>query len=390
MVCSSLGMGKLGGGELSSPRTSTLSSPSRAPPLAVGGSQPAVLHRWGSVSSPSTSHGQVPGRHAAAPLGDAGPLAISFAAMEDYYQHHGRNWNASRHGQGPGPQCEQHARLTELRAPSCFAAISTSGVIDGLRQMKAMIAAEVRHKGTGGQHQARRRGIREVEFIAQALQLIRGGREPPAGAPPARGDRRHRPGGALEGDQCERLLVAYRFLRRVENILQEIGDQQTRPLPTEGRIVSGSSPPPSASMTGPPSWPTSTRRWPPSTGSLSPWWGEKGPAHLEQLWLDLWRTELDAARTGAPADHAQVVEPRPSVRRPAAFQEGTSAVRSAPGADRPGLADAGTAAPGGGEPRACPSVRAGLHPADPHLHPQRLPATAGGKPRRPAPAGAIV
>ena len=68
-----------------------------------------------------------------------------------------------------------------------------------------------------------------MKFIAQALQLIRGGREPALRV-------RHLPealaaiaqGGALEGSQCERLLTAYRFLRRLENRLQMLRDAQER------------------------------------------------------------------------------------------------------------------------------------------------------------------
>ena len=94
-----LGMGKLGGGELNFSRTSTyLHLPGeRLHRWRSAARQPAVLHQAGAASHqrPPPAHpgwSGVPGRHAAAPFGDAGPLAISFAAMEDYYQHHGRNW----------------------------------------------------------------------------------------------------------------------------------------------------------------------------------------------------------------------------------------------------------------------------------------------------------
>lgn len=114
------------------------------------------------------------------PFGDAGPLAISFAAMEDYYQHHGRNWEryAMVKARVLGPQCELAVELAEMLRPFVFRRYIDFGVIDGLRQMKAMIAAEVRRKGLEGNIKLGAGGIREVEFIAQALQLIRGGREP--------------------------------------------------------------------------------------------------------------------------------------------------------------------------------------------------------------------
>src|SRR5690606_26309403 len=74
--------------------------------------------------------------------------------------------------------------------------------------------------------------IREIEFIAQVFQLIRGGREPSL---------RHR--GLLEtlqaigeldllsAQEVAELTAAYRFLRRLENLLQALADKQTQTLP---------------------------------------------------------------------------------------------------------------------------------------------------------------
>src|SRR5690606_881018 len=77
-------------------------------------------------------------------------------------------------------------------------------------------------------------GIREVEFVAQLAQLIRGGRLP---ALQTRGllaalhaERDH---GLLDGDEAARLEAAYRFLRRVEHALQYREDQQTHLLPAD-------------------------------------------------------------------------------------------------------------------------------------------------------------
>ncbi|MGL4507920.1 MAG: bifunctional [glutamate--ammonia ligase]-adenylyl-L-tyrosine phosphorylase/[glutamate--ammonia-ligase] adenylyltransferase, partial [Aeromonas sobria] len=136
-----------------------------------------------------------------------------------------------------------------------------------------------------------------VEFIAQALQLIRGGREPALRV-------RHLPEalaaiaqcGALESAHCDRLLEAYRFLRRVENILQEIGDQQTQTLPTEvrdrQRLIAA---------LGFTDWGAFMAHLDEEMAAVHQEFAavvgeeKEAPAHLEQLWLDLWRTELDAA-----------------------------------------------------------------------------------------------
>ncbi|MNF56340.1 Glutamate-ammonia-ligase adenylyltransferase [compost metagenome] len=249
------------------------------------------------------------------PFGEAGPLAISFAAMEDYYQHHGRNWEryAMVKARVLGAQCEQAQALTELLRPFVFRRYIDFGVIDGLRQMKAMIAAEVRRKGLEGNIKLGSGGIREVEFIAQALQLIRGGREPALRV-------RHLPealaaiaqSGALEETRCQRLLEAYRFLRRVENILQEIGDQQTQTLPTEQRdrlrLITAM---------GLDDWQAFMARLDEEMAAVHQEFvavvGEEkeAPAHLEQLWLDLWRTELDAGELEQLLTAQGVEDPAP-------------------------------------------------------------------------------
>lgn len=302
-----LGMGKLGGGELNFSSDIDLIFTFPENGHTVGGRRELANQQFfiklgqrliNALHQP-TQDGQVfRVDMRLRPFGEAGPLAISFAAMEDYYQHHGRNWEryAMVKARVLGSQCEHAQALTELLRPFVFRRYIDFGVIDGLRQMKAMIAAEVRRKGLEGNIKLGAGGIREVEFIAQALQLIRGGREPALRV-------RHLPEalaaiaacGALDGERCERLLGAYRFLRRVENILQEIGDQQTQTLPTEQRdrlrLI--------ASL-GFDDWGAFMAHLDEEMAAVHLEFvavvGEEkeAPAHLEQLWLDLWRTELDA------------------------------------------------------------------------------------------------
>ena len=168
------------------------------------------------------------------PFGEAGPLAVSFAAMEDYYQHHGRNWEryAMVKARVLGPASCEGAELQQLLKPFVYRRYIDFGAIDALRKMKGMIAAEVRRKGLKENIKLGAGGIREVEFIAQVYQLIRGGRERALQI-------RHLPAvlaeldrsGALAPGVAQALTASYRFLRRVENVLQEIGDQQTQTLP---------------------------------------------------------------------------------------------------------------------------------------------------------------
>lgn len=338
-----LGMGKLGGGELNFSSDIDLIFTFPENGYTVGGRRELANQQFfiklgqrliNALHQP-TQDGQVfRVDMRLRPFGDAGPLAISFAAMEDYYQHHGRNWEryAMVKARVLGPQCEHATALTELLRPFVFRRYIDFGVIDGLRQMKAMIAAEVRRKGLEGNIKLGAGGIREVEFIAQALQLIRGGREPALRV-------RHLPealaaiaqGGALEGSQCERLLTAYRFLRRVENILQEIGDQQTQTLPTEERDRQRLT-----ATLGFTDWDAFMAHLDEEMAAVHQEFvavvGEEkeAPAHLEQLWLDLWRTELDAAELEKLLTTQGVVEPAPSAPPCCVSRRSTSAVRWGP------------------------------------------------------------
>ncbi len=170
------------------------------------------------------------------PFGESGPLAVSFTAMEDYYQHHGRTWEryAMVKARILNDEGEYTAELRAMLKPFVYRRYIDFGVIDSLRQMKAMIAAEVRRKGLKDNIKLGAGGIREVEFIAQVFQLIRGGREPALQV-------RHLPdalraasdAGAISPEVFDELHASYRFLRKVENFLQAFADQQTQTLPQD-------------------------------------------------------------------------------------------------------------------------------------------------------------
>jgi len=168
------------------------------------------------------------------PFGDAGPLVSSFAALEDYYQRHGRDWEryAMVKARVLGEAGEYKAELEALLRPFVYRRYVDFSAIDSLRKMKAMISAEVRRKGLKDNIKLGRGGIREIEFVAQALQLIRGGRRQEL---QCRGLQQSLTVlteiGDLPAARAQTLLESYRFLRRVENILQQIGDKQTQTLP---------------------------------------------------------------------------------------------------------------------------------------------------------------
>lgn len=169
------------------------------------------------------------------PFGESGPLVLSFAALEDYYQEQGRDWERYAMVKARIMGDDEGAHASELRAmlrPFVFRRYIDFSVIQSLRNMKGMIAREVRRRGLKDNIKLGAGGIREIEFIVQVFQLIRGGREPALQSRSllptlAAIDRLHL---LPEGD-AEKLRAAYLWLRRLENLLQSINDEQTQTLP---------------------------------------------------------------------------------------------------------------------------------------------------------------
>ncbi len=179
------------------------------------------------------------------PFGDSGPLVSCFASLEDYYQRHGREWEryAMVKARVMGEEGPYKAELEALLRPFVYRRYVDFSAIESLRKMKAMISAEVRRKGLKNNIKLGMGGIREIEFVAQALQLVRGGKNK---ALQCRGLQQAltvlAEMGEMPEERVQCLLSAYRFLRRVENIIQQIGDKQTQTLPNNeldrGRLIS--------------------------------------------------------------------------------------------------------------------------------------------------------
>ncbi|MGL5006116.1 MAG: bifunctional [glutamate--ammonia ligase]-adenylyl-L-tyrosine phosphorylase/[glutamate--ammonia-ligase] adenylyltransferase [Plesiomonas sp.] len=171
------------------------------------------------------------------PFGDSGPLVMSYAALEDYYQEQGRDWEryAMIKARLLGEDGSQYAQtLKQMLRPFVFRRYIDFSVIQSLRNMKGMIAREVRRRGLVDNIKLGAGGIREIEFIAQAFQLIRGGREPALQGRSllptlyACGEM-----GLLTPADVQQLHSAYLYLRRLENVLQAIRDEQTQTLPMQ-------------------------------------------------------------------------------------------------------------------------------------------------------------
>lgn len=168
------------------------------------------------------------------PWGASGALAAGFDAMEGYYEEQGRPWERyamikARVIAGDAVAGEQ---LMKRLRPFVYRRYLDYSALGALREMKGMIAREVQRKGMAQNIKLGSGGIREIEFIVQAFQLIRGGLDSRLQeralltvlgtltdlgvfTPTARGE----------------LAAAYDFLRRTEHRLQALGDAQTQTLP---------------------------------------------------------------------------------------------------------------------------------------------------------------
>ncbi|MBB1312219.1 bifunctional [glutamate--ammonia ligase]-adenylyl-L-tyrosine phosphorylase/[glutamate--ammonia-ligase] adenylyltransferase [Aliivibrio sp. SR45-2] len=173
------------------------------------------------------------------PFGDSGPLVMSYAALEDYYQEQGRDWEryAMIKARVMGKETYSHYQeLRQMLRPFVFRRYIDFGAIQALRRMKSMISTEVRRRGLSNNIKLGAGGIREIEFIAQVFQLIRGGREPSLrGRGLLETLEAIKVLGQLPPQDVDDLVDSYCFLRRLENCLQAINDKQTQTLPDDER-----------------------------------------------------------------------------------------------------------------------------------------------------------
>ncbi len=172
------------------------------------------------------------------PFGESGPLAMSFEAMDYYYQSQAREWEryAMIKARVVAGDPDSAAQLQAMLRPFVFRRYLDFGAIESIRDMKRLISRELLRKGMTDNIKLGPGGIREIEFLGQAFQLIRGGRDP---------DLQVRPilpvlgllgaKGLLPEDIIRELTAAYEFLRLVENRLQAWKDQQTHLLPEDER-----------------------------------------------------------------------------------------------------------------------------------------------------------
>lgn len=168
------------------------------------------------------------------PFGESGPLVCSFGAMEQYYQREGRDWERYALVKArpvAGDRAAGEALMSILR-PFVYRRYIDFGAVEALQEMHASVRQDAAHRGREQDIKRGAGGIREIEFMVQAYQLLRGGREPRLQTPSIYEametlDRLK----VLASQTIEDLRAQYGFLRRLENRIQALHDQQTHQLP---------------------------------------------------------------------------------------------------------------------------------------------------------------
>ena len=186
------------------------------------------------------------------PNGDSGPLVCSLDMLEEYLLVQGREWERYAWIKGrliaPLPSSLEHIycakELDQLIRPFVYRRHLDYGVIASIRDLHTQIQHEANKRSAGHQGRSRdiklgRGGIREIEFLAQMFQLMRGGTDPRIRVRPTLevlsliGQQ-----GILPSEEVNTLKAAYVFLRRLEHRIQVWDDQQTHYLPDDGLVRS--------------------------------------------------------------------------------------------------------------------------------------------------------
>ncbi|MBR0680600.1 bifunctional [glutamine synthetase] adenylyltransferase/[glutamine synthetase]-adenylyl-L-tyrosine phosphorylase [Roseomonas eburnea] len=177
----------------------------------------------------------------------ATPLAVSIPAAITYYESLGQNWERAAMIKARPVGADRSAGeafLREIRPFVWRRHLDFAAVAD-IHSIKRQIHA---HKGAKGAHatvqveghdvKLGRGGIREIEFTAQVLQLIWGGRDPGLRNPTTIGALTALvAAGKIDGRAVKDLSAAYVFLRNLEHRLQMVADRQTHRMPEDAEGV---------------------------------------------------------------------------------------------------------------------------------------------------------
>jgi glutamate-ammonia-ligase adenylyltransferase len=174
------------------------------------------------------------------PNGDSGPLVCSLDALENYFITQGREWERYAWIKGRTMNAGENLQpawvtaMQKIARPFVFRKYLDFGAINAMRDLHAQISREVARKDMADHVKLGPGGIREIEFMAQVFQLIRGGRDPALQIRPTLSvlkllvDRK-----LIPAETEHELREAYVFLRRLEHRLQYVEDKQTHMLPVD-------------------------------------------------------------------------------------------------------------------------------------------------------------
>jgi glutamate-ammonia-ligase adenylyltransferase len=174
------------------------------------------------------------------PFGSEGVLVSNLDALEDYYQNSGREWERYAWIKGraicpkpsPRPSLGSQGGVEKLLKPFIFRKYLDYGAFASMRDLKLQIHRDVMQKGQGDNIKLGRGGIREIEFIAQVFQLIRGGQDSSLQIKPTLAVLKLlQIKGLLPEKAVLELTHAYVFLRNLEHRLMYVDDAQTHELP---------------------------------------------------------------------------------------------------------------------------------------------------------------
>jgi glutamate-ammonia-ligase adenylyltransferase len=237
-----VGMGKLGGGELnvSSDIDLILLYPEEGD---TDGAKPLSNHEFFTraarkltvLLSEMTEHGYVFRVDLRLrPYGESGPVVASFEMLENYLVTQGREWERYAWIKGRCLTGSRGSELEDLVRPFVFRRHLDYSAFNSMRDLHRQVRLEVERRDIAENIKLGPGGIREIEFIVQVFQLIRGGRDAPLRSQPTLAvlpllaERR-----LLSAESVEQLTSAYVFLRTLEHRLQYLDDQQTHALPRE-------------------------------------------------------------------------------------------------------------------------------------------------------------